>query len=310
MKGTFVFRSLVLVCAFLALSSIVMADARPGGGLIRDHFLTAQPSVRQVAGGIGQQPGSMEVTSIGPTGLKSPGKALLLSAVLPGAGEFYGGAWKRGAIFSAAEVASWTWYFTQHSSGKDKESEYMDFADVEWDEPTYKWWYNNWLKWYEEQGGSEDEFAHLFTHHLPDQVDSDYYEMIGKYDQFSIGWVADTTKYLWQEFAPNDTIWIHGQKYGFDATSYNIARGADGRATINRDKYADMRGDANTLLKRATWGISAALFNHVISALDAALVAKAFNRRILEEAHYPKLRMELDMYAGEVIPKFTITQKF
>jgi hypothetical protein len=71
-----------------------------------------------------------------------------------------------------------------------------------------------------------------------------------------------------------------------------------------------MRDDANRLLKRASWGISAALFNHVISAVDAALAAKSFNKRTLEEARLPQLRMEIGQYAGEHIPVLMVTQKF
>jgi len=309
MKGASVFRSLLLVFVVLALGTTALADAGPGAGLIRDHFLMASPSVRELAQNVGQEPVSLEGTSVGSAQLKSPGKALLLSAALPGAGEFYVGAKKRAIGFLALEAASWAWYFTQHSSGKDKEDEYMDFAVDEWSEEHYLDWYSHWEDWYDARKGENDPpFDRIFTHHLPGQKNEDYYEMIGKYDQFAYGWIGDPQDYLPGDFAPNDSLL--GYDFTDQYTTYHICRGVDATATEDRDLYVNLRGDANDLLKRATWGVSASLFNHVISALDAALAAKAFNRRSLEEAGYPELRMEMDRYAGEVIPKITLTQRF
>lgn len=320
MKGRSVLLSLVLVCAVLAWGTAAMADAVPQKELIRNHFLKANASLQELALGqgdlrahsLGQAPVAMEGTSAGAAGLKSPGKALLLSAAVPGAGEFYSGAWKRGIVFSALEVASWTWYFTQHSSGKDKEDEYENFADDEWSSEQYEEWFDDWKQWYEARAGDNDPpFESIFTHELPSQKSDDYYEMIGKYDQFSYGWIdsaAAANVWIPGNFAPNDSIL--GYDFTDQYTTRDICRGADATATTNRDKYVNLRGDANDLLKRATWGISASLFNHVISALDAVIATKAYNRRVLQEAGYPQLRMELDMYAGEVIPKFTLTKRF
>ncbi|KPL19708.1 MAG: hypothetical protein AMJ92_01845 [candidate division Zixibacteria bacterium SM23_81] len=317
MKGRFVLWSFVLVFAVLAWGAAAVADAVPQEELIRNHFLKANASLQELALGqgdlrahaLGQAQGPMEGTSAGATGLKSPGKALLLSAAVPGAGEFYAGAWKRGIAFSALEVASWTWYFTQHSAGKDKEDEYEDFADDEWSREQYQDWYDHWEDWYDARKGDNDPpFESIFTHELPGQKDEDYYEMIGKYDQFSYGWIGNPDDYLPGEFAPNDSLL--GYDFTDQYTTRDICRGVDATATAHRNSYVNQRGDANDLLKRATWGISASLFNHVISALDAVVAAKAYNRRVLQEAGYPQLRMELDMYAGEVIPKFTLTKRF
>jgi hypothetical protein len=324
MKGKRFFRSFVMISVLLIWGASAMADVGAGAGVIREHFLKTQPSVREVAQRVGQEPVSTEGTYAGSPQMKSPGMALLFSAAVPGAGELYIGAEKRAIGFFAVEVASWTWYLTQHSSGKDKEDEYMDFAGRtdqsgswkgnNWSEGQYFTWYSHWEDWYDAYKGDNDpDFDKLFTHHLPPQVNDDYYEMIGKYDQFSYGWIDSSevrqNPLLYENFAPFDSL------YGFppppaDYTTRDICRGVSPSATRDRDLYVNLRGDANKLLKRATWGISVSLFNHVISALDAALAARAFNRRVLEEARYPQLRMELDRYAGEVIPKITISQKF
>jgi hypothetical protein len=335
MKGTSIFQSLVVVFVMLAFCTAALADAGPENGVIRDHFLTASPSVRELAMGagplrtqrVGQEPVSTEESPVGVPGLKSPGKALLFSAILPGAGEYYAGAWKRGLVFSALEVTSWIWYFTQHSSGRDKEDEYMAFADSEWDRGAYEDWYEHWEDWYNARKGDNDPpFDRIFTHQLPDQMNDDYYEMIGKYDQFAWGWIGNHDDYFPSDFAPNDSL----LGYGFPQTTADICGpvdfhiefgppgsfvvsgtpGVDATAIENRAHYVNLRGESNDLLKRAVWGINASLFNHVISALDAVVAVKAFNRRAVQEGRYPQLRMKMDRYAGEVIPKFTLTQRF
>ena len=299
MKFRTILCSFMLMALILAAGTAAWAGANSSMGLIRGHFLQAQPTVREITRDLGQQPESSEGMTMVP-GMKRPGRALIYSAFIPGTGELYVGAEKRGIAFLAVEAAAWTWYFTQHSSGKDKEDEYMSFADDNWKEMVY-------LDWYDARKGDNDpDFERIFTHHLPGQKDDDYYEMIGKYDQFSYGWLGNPNDYLPGDYAPNDSL----LGYTFDKTTYHICRGEDAVATTNRDKYANMRDDANKLLKRATWGISAALFNHVISAVDAALAAKSYNKALLQEANYPQLRMEMDQYAGEVIPKLTLTQKF
>ena len=47
---------------------------------------------------------------------KSPGKALLFSAAVPGTGQLYNGA-KRGFVYLGVEALSWFAYFSFHSSG-------------------------------------------------------------------------------------------------------------------------------------------------------------------------------------------------
>jgi hypothetical protein len=308
MKGSTILCSFVLMAVVLAAVTAAGAGANSGQNVIREHFLRGQPTIREITRDLGQQPESPEGMAMVP-GMKKPGRALIYSAFIPGTGELYVGAKKRGIAFLAVEAAAWTWYFTQHSSGQNKEDEFKDFAIDEWSEQAYIDWYGHWEDWYDARRGDNDpDFDKIFTHHLPSQVDDDYYEMIGKYDQFSYGWLGDPDDYLPGDFAPNDSLL--GYDFTDQFTTRDICRGVDATATTNRDKYMNMRDDANKLLKRATWGISAALFNHVISAVDAALAAKSYNRAFLQEANHPHLRMEMGQYAGEIIPKLTLTQKF
>jgi len=55
-------------------------------------------------------------------------KAVLLSLLVPGAGQFYTGARGRGEVFLGAEVATWIGYFAFRTYGNWKEDDYRRYA--------------------------------------------------------------------------------------------------------------------------------------------------------------------------------------
>ena len=72
-----------------------------------------------------------------------------------------------------------------------------------------------------------------------------YYEMIGKYEQFVWGW--DDVQALTDSTGKSE----------------------------NRLAYEDMRHDSNTYLKRAGYAAGFILLNHIVSAIDASIAARA-----------------------------------
>ena len=102
-----------------------------------------------------------------------------------------------------------------------------------------------------------DEWAALSDYYydgcsIYTEKDYHFYENIGKYKQFQTGWID------------------YGDSLGYE-TLY--------RSSPLQDKYSDMRFDANQLLKGATYAVSAVMFNHVISAIDAMIRTKKYNNR-------------------------------
>ncbi len=79
--------------------------------------------------------------------------------------------------------------------------------------------------------------------------DRDFYENIGKYNQFVGGW-DDIDEY-----------WVDAKSVG-DSTEWLIM-------TVNRDSYLDLREEHNRYLQLAAYSVSAIMFNHIISAVDA-----------------------------------------
>ena len=211
-------------------------------------------------------------------------RAALYSAVIPGAGQFYAESYWRAAIYATLEVAVWTTYIVYNSKGSDKDKQMRSFGDDHWSEQKY------WSKIYYESRQAKlnniDGFADLpdyqydmgtnylieynsnvinelrkyegrldYSHSLPSTHTQQYYEMIYKYpEQFANGWSDAILNY---KYAPNAS--------DLPATAIN---------------YRYLRNLTEEYYDVATAASMAAIVNHVISALDAALAAKSYNRSL------------------------------
>ena len=198
-------------------------------------------------------------------GEKSPGRALLLSAILPGAGEFYAGSKKKAAVFFGIEAITVGLYFSWKGKGDDIEKEFRAVADAHWNPETYVAW----------RGRTRAQRSNSFTHAMPcsshveiiaqavsfgDCSSSEvqqYYELLGKYDQFVAGW--DDLK-----FVDSDS----------PVSSYNDVDSVETVHSELRMDYEKQRNDSNKYLKRASNLTGLILVNHVISAIDAARTAR------------------------------------
>ena len=211
------------------------------------------------------------------TSYRSPGKSFLYSMAVPGAGQLYTGSRTKAFIFMGVEALAWAGYFIYHSDGVDKEQSYEEYASQYWDPEQYY----NWLV--EVHGITNDNDPSklndaTFTHHLPDTKSQQYYEMIGKYDQFQYGWV--------------DTDYRRR-----DSTS------------VFRDQYVLDRDAANDAFNKAKIGAIVSLANHLVSAFDAALTARKYNREQDTFTEY-KIRPSLAHYEGQSMPTVTFIYKF
>ncbi len=212
------------------------------------------------------------LTSFSPQRERSVGKAFLLSAVIPGAGEFYNKSFLKGLAFLGAEVGAWAVYAIYTKSGNKKTDEFEAYANTHWSEDEY------WASLARLSGCDvnnrpclRDYESTTFSHFLPDERNQTYYENIGKYDQFNAGW------------------------------DDSISGEAKERDSANRTQYAGMRKKANDQFKIATYGTSIVLVNHLISALDAAYTTYKFNRQIKAS-----MGMEMQRYDQELVPALTM----
>jgi len=217
---------------------------------------------------------------------KSPQKAFLYSLIIPGWGQRYAKASTLKMVFYlGVEAASWMGYFNYHNEGLKLTDAYEEYADEHWTEgpiPSGES-YRDWLA---ARGDDESDY----THTLPDYKNQQYYEMIGKYDQFRGGW---------------DDYWD-------DPDFYEEMNEADQIINIspNRLKYEQMRKDANDELDMANNFIIISVANHLISAFDAALAARKYNKNQSAEFWF-SMRAEMKKYsATKSIPILRLTMTF
>ncbi len=193
-------------------------------------------------------------------GTKSVAKAVLFSAVIPGAGQLYAGSYLKTVGFMAIEAASWYMYLHYNKQGKDLEDKFERYADTHWSEEKYWDWIAH------KSGLPRNDLAGLrawehdhFSHGLHEQKDQQYYEMIGKYDQFNYGW--------------DD---VDASLIGEDIPYWRNNRSA------NRLLYEDMRKDSNDAFKNATTGVTIVIVNHILSTLDATWTVKRHNNQMAQ----------------------------
>ena len=211
-----------------------------------------------------------------------PAKPMLYSLILPGLGQYKNGdpLWKS-AIFIGVEAASIVGMLQWNKQAEDIRKQYELFGDNHWS--IINWVENTLLNpvtgliQYEDfkldgthklelhlSGSLAEAFGEfvssdsLVTH--PEWIYSDelsifqdqhFYENIGKYDQFVGGW-DDAFEWYIVEKTVEDTIEI------ILMTPY-------------KNDYNNERDKSNQYLKLANYAVTAIMFNHVISGIEAVL---------------------------------------
>jgi hypothetical protein len=227
---------------------------------------------------------------------KSTKRGFLYSLVVPGAGEFYAGSKIKAVLFFGLEAGFWTGYFTYHKKGKNKETEYINFANAHWNIYAYsESLVTHYGLTYDPTPGYEnividtpgvyyysETDSIVLSHSLhpvagqPIDKNQQYYEEVGKYDQFRFGWDDFIGEFL----------------------------------TPNRDFYLGLRHDSNSLLDKANRFVMFSIANHLLSAFDAAIAVRHYNRKG-EKFSQIDLKIRLAEYNyNEIIPKFTVSTKF
>jgi hypothetical protein len=221
---------------------------------------------------------------------KSVKKAFLYSLIVPGAGQVYNGSKIKAAVFLLCEAASWTGYFSYQSQGDRKTDDFNRFADTYWSQTKYEdFLYINWQVRDDDSvfvDMNDPSSGYYFTHHLPDTKTQQYYEMIGKYNQFVVGW-ADV-----------------------DTTVFHNPVEAERTVSPLRLHYEDMRYAANNAYDHATTSLIVMMVNHVVSAFEAALSAKRHNNRLDTEGGGLSIKAIKARNGQEQFPMLTMRYRF
>lgn len=202
-------------------------------------------------------------------------KPMLASLVVPGLGQYLNKSpWWKTALFAGVEVAGIAGYIVWTNKADDITREFENWADAHWD---MKRWVNDsaillsdiQANGYPNVNDVRIDGSHHITIIINGKYESseillenpnieyvelrdwDFYEGIGKYDQFVAGW--DDARSNWEIV----------QKSIKDGDDELIVM------TPNKQHYLNLRNDSNILYKNAKFAASALLFNHIFSALDA-----------------------------------------
>lgn len=241
---------------------------------------------------------------------KSPLTAALYSAALPGAGQFYNEEYWSAASFLAAEVGLWVVYGIHESKGDKKTREFEGFGDQYWSVVRYAEWIERYgttlnplatilqgtvtsqdptkpdwdrvdwgkLNRNEEAVGMKSSTG--FSHRLPRRPEQQYYEVIGKYEQYSSGWRDANVD-------PSNYLTNISEKFRL---------------------YRDMRGKANSFYYIASMSASLLVANHVFSALHAAWRAAQLNPQVDLEARLVPVNRSFDFV--EFVPTARLSIRF
>jgi hypothetical protein len=198
-------------------------------------------------------------------GHKSTFLAAVFSLVIPGLGEYYVGDknWWHGLIFTGLEAGLWLEYSHWMNRGDDSTTAFHNFSDTHFNLSRYAGYMNGFvtrdsIKTDTASASNPSSINRLegildslssfgadptiknFTHRLPFDDRQQYYELISKYLQYIPGW---------------DNV-------------------------VNWNTASEMRERMNDQYGIATYFLWGAIANHVLSAIDAAILAGDHNSRL------------------------------
>jgi hypothetical protein len=137
-----------------------------------------------------------EVTQPEPEKKKSKVLPMAMSLIVPGTGELYLG-YKRGYFQIALDIAVWVGIAHYNSEATQTRDEYLQFADAHWSEDgmSAAYWSghpNQYLAGvgleYFDVNDSENSYTELPLWVSREEDEREYYENLGKWDQFVFGW--------------------------------------------------------------------------------------------------------------------------
>lgn len=269
MKRIFVF--------MLLLSPFLYGQENQNGKLTGQLFLDSKIIYMESFANIKLQDQSLDSQK------KSPLLSGVLSFAIPGAGQFYSERYLKSIIFVAAEVAAITVGLIYDKKGDDQTISFQNFALAHWDVKRYARWtiknassinpqinvseYNvfdiNGNVIWSELNRLESAIGKYYSHRLAPFKDQQYFEMIGKYPQFNVGW---------DDFGDENTPFTYGDPL-----------------TSNFLFYSKERGKANDFYKVASTAVIVIITNHILSAIDAAWSAANYNKGLVISSEIKKV---------------------
>lgn len=223
---------------------------------------------------------------------KSAGRAMLMSAVFPGAGQFYVSNRNITAyIFPVIEIGLWYAFYRYDKKGDDVTRDFQKFADTYYDRKKQDRVQEHLSSQYANDMYNEKHFR------LDAGNTQHYYEDIGKYDRYIFGWDDWYDKYVldsgqnnltvyWMFIGddtgnPNDIRWV-----GNKPIDSPDMQGYDTPYSERRAEYIRMRHTAEDNYSKKRTMNFLILLNHAVSVFDANRVTRNYNREYMKTTSF------------------------
>ncbi|MCL2208199.1 MAG: DUF5683 domain-containing protein [Fibromonadales bacterium] len=248
---------------------------------------------------------------------KSPRRAMFMSLIVPGSGQFYVGGqprYIRGTFYLAEEIALITGLYYHSVYKYDKQvKKYQNFAKIHFDIGRYEEAMNS-ISVYED--ANREIFQINYGSERENYCKAAYGPSAGGSDSKCVSFIYGYDFYeknkgrpLYDPSAFYRTIASEDFILGWEDVIPNSLAEADINSgkfvwlgtSENRKEYVSMRKKATAFADRQAIFFGAILLNHIISAIDAALSAKAHNNSLYEEkiSFLDKIRLNSNFTAGE-----------
>ncbi len=207
---------------------------------------------------------------------------VLMSLAVPGLGEVATGH-KRGYFLLAADAGSIYSAVDKNNEGNDIEVEFEAFADQHWDEDEWRIALSDGLlePYFPDLGtGSTAQDVPLWVTREEDE--REYYENLGKWDQFAWGW----REYWEAGFDPGDP------------SNPNFI-------TPLRQEYLNLRGKSNDAFNRRDLFLSASLLLRVFSVLEMAYLEGFIGNRFGSNSASYEDAPQVSMYVSPLVQRET-----
>jgi len=306
----------LLMTVVLSMMAVMPAGAaeeeRRAAWLMRraqlaDFALTGQRFEQGEIGGGGDKE-TVEVPGLEPAGVGMKGALpVLMSLILPGAGEIAIG-YKRGYFMAAADIFAWTQVAKYHSEGGENRDKYIAFADAHYTDellvdgystahstPEGEYRDGQGSLYFPGHGSIEgpEDLDNLPLYVTKDEDFREYYENLGKWDQFVFGW----DDYIRPDDYP-----------GYTPTDDRDPDLLQPWVSRNRETYRVMRNDSNQAYKSRDRWLYANIGLRLFSVLQVAYLQGMLGGGPAQEMEVAGHRIEfqatpMGLYRGSLSAK-------
>jgi hypothetical protein len=302
MKKILVLISLVFFSAVTVFSQVSHFQSEIGNDLLKSQYQKKLELENKIIHNENRFSGkdSIDINNIDRKdnpNLKSTFLGGLFSGIIPGAGQFYAKSYIKSAAFLAVEVGLWVAYGIFQKKGNDQTDFYQNYASQNWNMRKY-------AQWLKTQGFSKSSDIDLsspdevlrsqinaceeinFSHTLPRYGEQQYYEVIGKYQNFLSGWSSANPDLI----TKNNYL------------NYKLSQ---------VDYYMTERQNANDFYDRGSTMITVVIINHLLSAADGVWSVMRYNSRISVKSDVSvHSKYSYNLQKSVIVPQFNLSVNF